>query len=394
MSVRTVSPDRLRRWLRAAILLQVLLFAFFVAGSHDAFVHVSPPTTTDFSSFYAAGVLAGRGEAASAYLPAVHGAVEEQVTSPGIKYHDFLNPPPFLLICAPLAHLPYLLSFVLFELLTFALWFAVTARIAGGGRLVLLCLLAMPAVYWALGWGQNSFLTAGLMALGTALLRKRPALAGAAFGALVIKPHFGVLLPVALFCGRQWRAVLTAALTSILLCAAALAVFGVAAWRGFVHALGFSGLVALAGHIDPGGTARLLGAGDRLAWIIQGAASLAAAVIVGWIWLTGRDESPGHYEARMAALVSGTLIAMPFLLFYDLVMASVAAAWLAASAWRTAWRPGEGATLTALFFLVLLDFPAAAQLHLAIGCLVGPVLLCLSIRRIRPSRSQSQRQLV
>jgi len=376
-------PDRLGRLLRVAILIQVLLFAIFVAASHDAFVRLTPPTTTDFSSFYAAGVLADRGEAASAYDQGKHGAVEAEVTASGIQYHDFLNPPPFLLLCAPLAHLPYLVAFVVFELLTFAIWLAVSARIAGGGQQVVLMLLAMPSVYWVLGWGQNSFLTAGLMGFGTLLLRRRPGLAGAAFGALAIKPHFGVLIPLALLCGRHWRAVLTAGLTFLFLCALSEAIFGMQAWRGFVQALGNSGAVALAGHIDPGGAARLLGANAQVAWTIQGLASLAAACAVGWVWLVGRNDAPDCTELRMAALVAGTLIAMPFLLFYDLLMASVSVAWLAAAARRTGWLPGEAASLLAVFVLVLLDFPAAALLHLAIGCLAGPALLILVVRRVR-----------
>ncbi len=387
----TLSPATLRRLSRIAILVQTLLFAIFVAGSHDAFVHLSPPTTTDFSSFYAAGVLAGRGEAAAAYDPARHGAVEAQATAPGIKFHDFLNPPPFLLICAPLAKLPYLLAFVVFEALTLGFWLSVTTRIAGGGRVAVLVLLAMPSVYWALGWGQNSFLTAGLMGLGTLTLRTRPGVAGAAFGALAIKPHFGVLIPLALLCGRHWRAFLAAALTGVLLCAGSAVLFGVDAWRGFVHALAFTDTVALAGHIDPGGTARLLGAGPRVAWIIQGFASLAAAAAVIWVWVAGRGDAPGRYEVRMAALVAGTLIAMPFLLFYDLLMASVAVAWLAAAARRVGWLPGEAATLGGLFVLVLVDFPAAAQLNLAVGCLVGPVLLGLAVRRVVIGRSPARK---
>jgi hypothetical protein len=372
----------LRRLLRLAILVQALLFAVFVAGSHNAFVHLPQPTTTDFASFYAAGRLADRGLATSAYDVPAHRAAEEQVTAPGIDYKYFLNPPPFLLICAPLAALPYLAAFVVFELLTLALWLSVGTRIAGGGRLAMLALLATPSVYWALGWGQNSFLTAGLMGLGTLLLGRRPGLAGAAFGALIIKPHFGVLLPVALICSRQWRAVATAALTSAGLACLSAALFGINTWSGFLHALSHSGQVQLVGHIDPGGAARLLGASPEAAWIVQGAASIAAASIVGWVWLGRPVEWPGRAEARMAALVAGTLITMPFLLFYDLVMASVAAAWIAAAARRSAWLPWEGLTLAVVFALALLDFPAAAWLHLAVGGLVGPALLALAVRRV------------
>jgi hypothetical protein len=383
-----LTQHSLPKLLRPAILVQFLLFAVFVAGSHNAFVHLPRPTTTDFASFYAAGRLADRGLAAYAYDVPTHRATEEQVTAPGIEYKYFLNPPPFLLICAPLAALPYLAAFVLFEMITFGLWLAVGTRITSGGRLAMLALLATPPVYWALGWGQNSFLTAALMGLGTLKLGKRPGLAGAAFGALVVKPHFGILVPVALICGRQWRAVAAAALTSAGLACLSAALFGIKPWIGFFHALSQSGQVQLAGHVDPGGAARLLGASTATAWAVQGAASLAAGGIVGWVWLRrpadspGQVEPPGRAEARMAALVSGTLIAMPFLLFYDLVMASVAAAWIAAAARRSDWLPGEGRSLAVVFALSLLDFPAAVWLHLALGCLVGPALLALSVRRI------------
>jgi hypothetical protein len=377
------APARLRQLARLAILAQCLLAAFFVAGSYNAFTHLPRPTTTDFAAFYAAGRLADRGQAALAYAQAPHQAVEEAVTAPGIDYKFFLNPPPFLLLCAPLAWLPYLAAFLLFELATLALWLAVTLRIAGGGRLALLLLLATPSLYWAFGWGQNSFLTAGLMGLGTLLLRTRPGLAGLAFGALAIKPHFGVLLPVALLCGRHWRAIITAALTVVTLVAVSAAIFGVSSWRGFVEALRHSTLVELSGHIDAGGAVRLLGAPPSLGWAVQAAVSLAAAAAVGWAWLRRRRAAPELYESRMAALVAGTMAAMPFLLFYDLVMASVAAAWLAAAARKTGWRRGEIGVLGGLFVLVLLDFPAAGVLHLAIGCLVAPALLGLAVGRLR-----------
>jgi hypothetical protein len=368
---------------RLAILAQCLLAAFFVAGSYNAFTHLPKPTTTDFAAFYAAGVLADRGQAAGAYDRPAHQAVEEQVTAPGIEYKYYLNPPPFLLICAPLTHLPYLAAFLLFELATLALWLAVTLRIVGGGRLALLLLLATPSLYWAFGWGQNSFLTAGLMGLGTLLLRTRPGLAGAAFGALAIKPHFGVLLPVALLCGRQWRAIATAALTVITLVALSAAMFGVSSWRGFAEALRHSNLVQLSGHIDAGGAVRLLGASPGVGWAVQGMVSLAAAAAVAWAWLAGRrPAAPDLYECRMAALVAGTMAAMPFLLFYDLVMASVAAAWLAAAAQKTGWQRGEIRVLAVLFVLVLLDFPSAGLLHLAIGCFVAPALLWMAVKRL------------
>ena len=385
------SAARYRSAVRAAILIQFGLLAFFIAGSHNAFTQLPRPTTTDFSSFYAAGVLADRGEAPAAYDLAAHRAAEEHATAPGIDYKYFLNPPVFLLICAPLAKLPYLVAFVLFEAVTFAFWLSVTTRIAGGGRLAALTLAAVPASYWVLGWGQNSFLSAGLMGVGTLLLRRRPFLGGLALGALCFKPHFGVLIPIALLCGRQWRAVMGATLSVAGLVSVSTIVFGTQTWRGFIdmalHARDTieSGKIQFAGHIDPGGAARLLGAGAGTGWAIQAAAGIASACIVGCIWWK-RRERPDGYEVRMAVLIAGTMVAMPFLLFYDLVMASVAAAWLVAAARRLGWRPGEMRTLAWAMAITLLAFPAAGILHLAIGCAVAPLLLWLALRRwLRPA---------
>jgi hypothetical protein len=381
-----LTEPRLYRLARAAVLLQVLLFAFFVAGSHEAFVPLKQPTTTDFASFYAAGLLADQGTPAAAYDLPRHRAVEEQVTAKGIDYKFFLNPPVFLLICAPLARLPYLVAFVIFELLTFGFWLSVTLRIAGGGRAALASLLAMPAVYWALGWGQNSFLTAGLMGVGTLFLRSRPLLAGCAFGALCVKPHFGVLLPVALICGRHWRAVGSAALTVCALVALSAALFGVSTWHGFfdmaLHARDTieSGRISFAGHIDADGALRLLGLGAATGWAVQAMASLVAACAVGWMWWP-RPDKPVAEEVLFAALIAGTMIAMPFLLFYDLVMASVAAAWLVRAARRSHWLPGEQRVLAALMAAVLLAYPSAAMLHIALGGAVAPVLLWCAFRR-------------
>ena len=197
---------------RAFLLVQVIGFAFMVAGTHGAFgPQPDPPTTTDFASFYAAGMLANRGVPQEAYSTARHRAAEFQAVAPGVEEKRFINPPVFLLLCAILARSPYLVSFTIFECATSVVWLALTTRIAGGGALVSATLAAVPSVWWALGWGQNSFLSASLLAAGTLLVRRRPLAAGAALGALCFKPHLALLIPVALIAGRHWRAIMGAA---------------------------------------------------------------------------------------------------------------------------------------------------------------------------------------
>ena len=87
--------DRRRIGLLAAILLAVELtfFAFIVAGTHGWIVPLDQPCTTDFVSFYAAGVLADAGTSALAYDQAAHLATEEAITAPGIQYQYFSTRP-------------------------------------------------------------------------------------------------------------------------------------------------------------------------------------------------------------------------------------------------------------------------------------------------------------
>lgn len=374
---------------RVAVVVQVCGLAFFIAGTHGAFAPLpDPPTTTDFASFYTAGRLANLGRAPDAYDPAAHRKMEEAVVAPNVEEKRFLNPPVFLLVCAPLARLPYLPAFVLFESVTAIAWLLLATRIAGGGAVASLCLAAIPAVWWALGWGQNSFLSASLMAGGTLLLRRRPMAGGALLGALCFKPHFGLLIPVALLAGRHWRAMLGAALSGTALVIASAALFGVATWSAFAAMAAHSRQtvetgIALAGHIDLAGAARLAGVAAGSGWILQAGLGAVAACCVGWAW----SRAAGHVKpaAANAVLVSATLAAMPFLLFYDLVMAGVAAAWLVRAVRESGSRQYDrlACYLAICMVLSLLAYPLAGACRLAVGVAVAPTLLFLSVRLTR-----------
>lgn len=386
------TPAGIQAALRALLLLQALGFAFMVAGTHGVFApQTAPPTTTDFASFYAAGRLASQGRPSAAYSPVDHLTAERQAVAPGVDEKRFLNPPVFLLLCAPLARLPYLPAFLLFEAATACVWLALVTRIAGGGTLAALGMAAIPSVWWTLGWGQNAFLSAGLMGAGTALLRRRPWLAGAAFGALCFKPHFGILIPVALVAGRHWRALAGATASLAVLTGLSAICFGVAAWKAFAGAAFDAGAAVqtsaqLAARVDLRGAARLLGMALGPSWAFQAAGTLAAAAVVAWLWARApatHPLRPGRHEAACAGLVAGTLAAMPFVLFYDLVMAGVAAAWLVRAARSQGWRVGEWSGLGICLALDLFAYPAACSLHLAIAAAVSPILLWLAVDRSR-----------
>jgi hypothetical protein len=380
---------------RPAALLQALVLAFMVAGTHGWIVRGVKPNTTDYVSFYAAGVLADRGQPAAAYDPDLVRRAEAAATEPGVNYEAFFNPPPFLLIMQPLALLPYLVSFVLFQALTLPLWLVLGTRVAGGGRAAAWALLAVPSLWWVLGLGQNSFLSAGLVAAGLLLLPTRKVAAGVMFGLLCYKPHLGLLIPVALAAGGEWAAMAAAAATVLGIVAATVALYGIGTWVAFLAmaqaSLGGaidSGRVLWAARVDPTGAAQELGLPVVAARAVWGVCAVATAGCVAAVWRRG------SVEMRGAVLAAGVVIAAPFALFYDLIMCSLAAGWLVRAARRDGLLPGEALVLRLLVLANLLAAaPIVAAVHVPFGAVVGPALLGLSLRRWRREQDGGARKI-
>jgi alpha-1,2-mannosyltransferase len=352
--------------------IEIAVFLFMAAGTHGLIVPLPKPTSTDFVSFYAAGTLVDAGTPELVYDRAAHYAAEERATEEGIDYNFFYYPPTFMLICGVLAHLPYMVAFLVFEMATLFLYLLVARNIVGErNSAILLPLLAFPPVLWTIGLGQNAFLTAGLFGTATLLLDRRPAVSGLLFGALCYKPHFGMLVPVALAAGNHWRAFAAAFASAAGLCLLSLTLFGWEAWRDFLTAAAAapavyqSGRISFSGFINPFGAVLLLGGTASMAYSAQAATIVAAAFLVAHVW---RCQLP--LAARAATLAAATLAAAPVALFYDLTLAAVASAWLlrAGGSYRlTEWEKVVVATL----FIFTLDPRGLSDIsHLPVGPLV------------------------
>jgi alpha-1,2-mannosyltransferase len=375
--------DRRRIITLCAILLAIELvgFLFLVTGTHGWVVPLAEPASTDFVSFYAAGSLADAGTPELAYDQPAHQAAEERATEPGVQYRFFYYPPVFLLLCAGLARLPYLVSFMVFEAASLALYLIVTCRILRvTGWTALVPLLAFPAVFWTLGLGQNSFLTAALFGAALLCIDRRPIVAGLLFGALCYKPHFGTLVPMALIAGRHWRTLGAAFCSVAALCALSMIVFGWGTWHDFLaeaalsHANYESGKVSFGGFVTPFGAVLLLGGTASAAYAVQAAATLVASFLVAHVWRSGRPLA-----IRAATLAAATLVAVPVALIYDLMLAAIAAAWLirdegALSAW-------EKATVGFLVILTLDPRDVAEAWHLPVAPFVAFTVLALAVMR-------------
>jgi alpha-1,2-mannosyltransferase len=368
-----------------ALAIELVLFVFLIAGTHGFIVPLQQPTTTDFASFYAAGSLADAGTPALAYDQVAHYAAEQRATAPGITYQFFYYPPIFLILCAALARLPYLAAFIVFEAATLLLYLTVAHKILREDHGAMIApLLAFPSVFWTLGLGQNAFLTAALFGAALLLVDRRPIMSGILFGLLAYKPHFGLLIPVALAASGRWRSFGAAAGSAAALVLVSLLWFGMDTWRDYLTlAIGSpatyeNGRIDFAGFVSPFGAARLLDVSPVAAYVFQGVATCLAAWFVAFVWR--RDLS---LPLRAATLAAATLAAMPVVLLYDLMTAAIAALWLIRAGRAQGFLPWEKAGLAALFLVPLFSRDLGAASHLPLAPLALMALLALIVARLR-----------
>ena len=374
----SLDERRVARWSARLLAFEILCFLFFVAGTHGLMMPLKTPASTDFVSFYAAGSLADQGTPQLAYDHAAHYAAEQAAAAPGIKYNYFYYPPVFLLVCALLARLPYLLSFVTFQAASGSLYLLAVMKILRQRRwAVLLPVVAFPPVLWNLGVGQTGFLTAALFAAATLLVDRRPIVAGMLFGAVCYKPDFGLLIPVALAAAGNWRGFAAAAAAVAGLVLLSVLAFGGATWQAFLEAAlhaapVYAGKVKLAGYASAFGAVRFLHGPPAVAVAVQAVAALAAVAAVALAWRRGSSLS-----VRGAVLCSAAIITAPVAMWYDLLLAGVAGAWLCAGG---ALLPAERVVL-ALLFVAALDPILLSRLLGVPACpLIAIVFFALTAR--------------
>jgi hypothetical protein len=205
------------------------------------------------------------------------------------------------------------------------------------------------------------------------------------FGLLCYKPHLGVMIPVALLAGGEWTAIMSAAAVFTGSIGLTILLYGVGTWAAFLHMAGQSvsgamdsGQVLFAARVDPTGAFQELGLPVATARLLWGGCLVAAMLCVAMTWRRGSAE------VRNAVLAASALIAAPFALFYDLVLCSVAAAWLVRAGRARGFLPGEAKIIVGMVLAALFAAPKlVAALHVPAGAVVGPVLLGLAMWRWR-----------
>jgi arabinofuranan 3-O-arabinosyltransferase len=346
------------------------------------------PHLTDFTAFWIAGTQALRDNIAALYDSVAFAKIQAAVVGPDhpkdFFYPNCPYPPTFFLVLAPLAMLSYVTAFLSFQAMTLlgcaAVVFLIVRRPPAIGLV-----LASPFSAFNFAFGQTGFLRASLVGAALLALERRPILAGVFIGCLTYKPQFGILIPVALVAGRQWRAVASAVITAILLAGISIAAFGIDPWQAFPREL-----LAQAGDYllreNPlaapwaaiqtvYGAVRAFHGSAALAWLAQGCATAGVAVIVWVVW-----RSPVRYALKAATLSAATLIATPYAWHYDLTVIAIPLAFLAKDQMRCELLRGEQAIIIALFGAALAILVCGGGLPL--GPVVVITLVGVILRRV------------
>ena len=333
------------------------------------------PAGADFALFWTASYLTLHGETAALYDHAYLGQREKELTGlpEGLAWH---YPPIFLLIVLPLALLPYHASLVA--------WLSITLA---GYLLVLRRICPHPlTIFWALGFpgiafnfldGHNGFLSGALLGGGLLCLNSSPVAAGILLGALLYKPQLGILVPLALVAGRQWKALGAMLATTACLALVSALVFGYASWIGFLENIPFAErLTDMPLYLRKMPTVyaltRLAGLGPKGAWILQLVFSIAVIIIVCRVW-----AQKSSMATKAAILVLGILLFTRHSFHYDYALLAIPLAWLWQEGQANGWFSLEPPLLLFGWIAPLLGMVLSVGLDWPLGATLFPIPLVL-----------------
>ena len=281
-----------------------------------------------------------------------------------------------MLFTYSLGLLPYFAAFAAWVCGTFLLYEIAVCAIIPRAATVIAAAAPIAVLHNAQA-GHNGFLTAGLLGLSLVMMERRPVVAGVLLGLLTYKPQFGLLLPFALIAGRQWRVIIAAAMTVLLLAILAAILFGPDVWRGYITTVR-----GLDGRLSPDppqvellhqsvfGILHWFGAGFATAWTAHVIAAALIAAIVCLLW-----SRPTRFALKASALCVGVVSITPYVLGYDLCILSIAVAFLVQDGLVHGFRTGERSVLLICFVISALAFhwrlPAGPFVYVAVLAIVA-----------------------
>jgi alpha-1,2-mannosyltransferase len=365
----------------ALIVAYLCWFAWALSGP-DVFSPGGAVVGLDFVFFWTASA-------------ALHGAGVGAVMDPGVlrtfapyvaetPWYEWVYPPPALLFVSPLAYLPYtsaLIAWTCVGVLSYlATSYAITHRPG-----VLLAAAAFPGVLVTIAAGQVGLFVFALLGGALIALPRRPLLAGVLLGALAIKPHHAMLVPVALLSSGNRKAFATTAISACAITAISTIAFGSDVWTGSLRGIQAARGMLEAGTVVPHfkyasiyAAARLAGVGSAAAYALQGLALVAATGTVAWLW-----RQNVRAELKAAGLVAANLFGNFYFLHYDLVLLGLV---LLFGMRLGRWSTGEWLVLVATWLLPRWSLPIAHQYRVQLAPAVIGAVLFVIIRRALKDR--------
>lgn len=280
----------------------------------------------DFVNVYTSGSLVLHDRLDILYDVNAYRAYQLDLFDQSLKYHNYSYPPVTLLYTWLFALLPYPLAYVAWLGGTgaFFVW-AARPYLRDAGLPAWMAIVAPASVInmWA---GHYGFLVGGLWLAAFHYLPKKPWLAGALIGCIIVKPHLAVLAPIVLLYRREWKAIAGAAATAGGLVLLSLLIFGPDLWEVYLTRTA----MLQAAMVDDLGTffimmmptlmpsLAILHVGTFTASIIQAVVALGAIGLLLW-------KMPKDSEQAGLAAAAATFLVLPYAFTYDMTVVGIGA---------------------------------------------------------------------
>lgn len=286
----------------------------------------------DYPVFYAAGLIVNDGNPEKLYDQKT--IIEKQKISinhtDNLGYHTWVYPPYVAMLFAPLASLPYLVSYLLFTaLMSFSLWGAVILagrfiQIIDDNKLTTFALICcFYPILKATTGGQNIalslFLVCGTLAM---LMENRNILAGLFLGLLFFKPHFALPLIGLLFLNGRYQTTFVATLVGLGYYLIAAIMLGwdwpiqwfqhIAAYAPGEAKVNGDQLISFLGAAE-----QLFGPGEKIAYFVAVLLTLIVILLLSFLFIK-YSGSKQVLPLLFSIAMPGLLLLSPHTQFYEL----------------------------------------------------------------------------
>ena len=217
-----------------ALIFSVVQFDIWTTRPNGS-IHGAALWGRDFANVFTSGNLFWQGKLDILYSVEAYRAFQDELFGPDmLKYHNYSYPPVSLLYTPLFALLPYYVALVVWLVGTGSLFIWAARPYLKSVGLPAAFAILLPASIVNIWAGHYGFLIGALWLGAWNLLDRRPMLAGALIGAMIVKPHLAILAAIMLAARGQWRPFAVAAATSIALVGLSALIFGPELWATYI----------------------------------------------------------------------------------------------------------------------------------------------------------------